>query len=62
MALGPKIWPRGPNHSETDFWGQGESIDTHIVGFCEKRLGYIFVAKTLLCLLLYKIFHYGGAL
>ena len=36
MALGPKIWPWGPNHLRNDHWGPGESIDTHIVGFCEK--------------------------
>ena len=35
-VLGPKIWTQGPNHLKTNCWGPGESIDTHIVGFCEK--------------------------
>ena len=32
----PKIWPRGPNYLKYECWGPGESIDSHIVGFCEK--------------------------
>ena len=41
MALGPKIWPQGPNHLITDCWGPGESIDTHIEGFCEKTVDFL---------------------
>ena len=38
--LDPKFGPRGPNHPKTDCWGPGESIDTHIVGFCEKSTDF----------------------
>ena len=34
--LGPKIWQQGPNYLKHDCLGPGESIDTHLVGFCEK--------------------------
>ena len=37
-TLGPKIWPQCPIGLENDCWGLGESIDTHIVGFCEKKI------------------------
>ena len=44
-ALGPKIWSRGPNYLKYECWGPGESIDTHIVGFCEKIENFEFGAK-----------------
>ena len=48
MALGPKVWLQGPINLENDCWGLGESIDTHIVGFCEKKnLGNIFGRENL---------------
>merc|ERR1711994_753249 len=38
-ALGPKIWPRGPNCLKYDCWGPGKSIDPHIMGPVENIPG-----------------------
>ena len=47
--LDPKFGPWDPNPLKTDCWGPGESIDTHIVGFCDRNgrgnILKIFVTK-----------------